>query len=70
MLSPCASEDDVEVEVEVGEQTAGCCVVGDQQGHIVVVRDSLVVAVPVMHVARLGVHQDELCVVLTNKIPL
>ena len=55
-LSPCAGEDDVEVEVEVMEQTVGCGVVGDQQRHVVVIRDSLVVAVPVVHVAGLGVH--------------
>lgn len=40
---------------------------GDQERHVVVIGDALVVPVSVVHTAGLGVYEDELCVVLVKE---
>lgn len=64
LVLPCAGEDDIEVEVQVVEEGVGRGVVGDQQCHVVVIGDALVVPVSVVDAASFGVHENELCVVL------
>lgn len=64
---PGAGEDHIEIEVEVVEEAAGRGVVGDKESDIIVIRDTLVIAILVVHTTGLGVHQNELSVVLQVK---
>lgn len=53
---PCTGEDDTEVEVQMVERAVGRGVVGDQECYIIVIRDTLVIAIAVVHTASLSVH--------------